>query len=242
MNIAIIIPAYNEETRIAKTLYAYHDFFIRTSHHVDCIVVLNGCTDQTEAIVADISNRLSSISYINVQQAGKGLAIKCGFAHALQNDSYDCIGFVDADMATNPHEFNKLINNISNVDGVIASRYMPGAHVYPPRSFIKRCGSRLVYEPLVRLLFGLSYYDLQCGAKLFKYNVVKKITPLLSITQWAFDVELLYLCKQFRFIILEVPTSWFDQTDSKLKISSGFMMLGQLVRLRLKYLNVKLLT
>jgi dolichyl-phosphate beta-glucosyltransferase len=182
------------------------------------------------------------IEVLELKEAGKGLAIKAGFLHALNQDKFDYIGFVDADMATQPRYFYELIehielvkNNKDSVDGIIASRYVQGAHIFPPRPFIKRWGSRLIYESLIWLLFGMNFADYQCGAKLFKTKLLRIIAPLLTVKQWAFDVELLYLCKKNRFTIIELPTVWYDQTGSKLKISAGFSMLWQLIKLRLKH-------
>jgi hypothetical protein len=138
-------------------------------------------------------------------------------------------------MATAPEAFDDLVVSLGDHDGIIASRYMPGADVYPPRPWIKRWGSRLIYESLVRLLFGLKYDDLQCGAKVFKRYVLEKVVPELKIRQWAFDVELLYLCKRNGFTIKEHPTVWHDQSGSKLTLRSGFYMLGSIVKLRLRY-------
>src|SRR5690606_3658124 len=92
----------------------------------------------------------------------------------------------------------------------------------------KRWGSRLFYEPFVYCLFGLSYYDLQCGAKLFKHHVLQTIVTHLTVTQWAFDVELLYLCKKYNFFIKEIPTIWSDQAGSKLTLRAGLKMFGAL--------------
>jgi hypothetical protein len=177
---------------------------------------------------------MNNLYIIDTPDAGKGLAIKLGFADALTRDN-DAIGFVDADMATAPEAFDDLVVSLGDHDGIIASRYMPGADVYPPRPWIKRWGSRLIYESLVRLLFGLKYDDLQCGAKVFKRYVLEKVVPELKIRQWAFDVELLYLCKRNGFTIKEHPTVWHDQSGSKLTLRSGFYMLGSIVKLRLRY-------
>lgn len=196
------------------------------------VIVLNGCSDNTRAVLANIP--INNAIIIDLPQAGKGLAITAGFADALTRAN-DYIGFVDADMATKPEQFHTLLTHIKNFDGIIASRYMPGAQVYPPRPLIKRWGSKLVYEPLVHLLFGFNYYDFQCGAKLFKRSVLEKITPHLTAAQWIFDIELLYLCKKYGFVIKEIPTIWYDQTDSKLSIRhSGLYMLSSVVKLRLK--------
>ena len=242
MKISIIIPAYNEQSRIERTVRAYHKFFAQKQHtdFLDCelVIVANGCTDNTMAVVERVRNDLAatndSIVILNLLQGGKGLAIKAGFADALTRNN-DMIGFVDADMATSPEAFYDLIVNMGDYDGTIASRYMPGAQIFPPRPAYKRWGSRLIYEPFVKLLFGLSYYDLQCGAKIFKRYVLEKVTPQLTIRQWAFDVELLYLCKKFGYTIKEVPTVWHDQEDSKLTLVGGLKMFWYLFKLRLAH-------
>ena len=232
MNLSIVIPAYNEASRIENTLRTYHSFFAAQSHiRFELLVVPNGCTDTTIEIVERLQQELGQAILIHkTQNAGKGLAIKAGFLDALTRDNH-IIGFVDADMATRPFYFLDLIRQLDGCDGVIASRYMPGAQVYPPRPAIKRWGSRLIYESLVRSLFKLNYYDLQCGAKVFTRPVIEKIAPLLTVKQWAFDVELLFLCAKYGFTIKEHPTIWYDQTDSKLTMKAGMRMLGSLIKL-----------
>lgn len=229
MKLSIVIPAYNEENRIEKTLRAYHQFFSEKHMPFELVVVLNGCKDNTIGVVERIRKDLAtnSIIIIDLPQAGKGLAIKAGFADALTR-SNDLIGFVDADMATKPDAYYDLVANLNGNDGIIASRYMPGAQISPPRPAYKRYGSKLVYEPLLWLLFGLSYYDFQCGAKLLKRNVLEKVTPQLTVKQWAFDAELLYLCKKAGFTVIEIPTVWEDQAESKLTLKGGVRMLGSL--------------
>lgn len=227
MKLAIVIPAHNEENRIGATLDAYHAYFSEKKDlHVALIVVLNGCTDNTLSVIT-ARERSMNMEIVDLSQSGKGLAIKYGFEKALETDA-QLIGFVDADMATQPQYFYSLIENSGNFDGIIASRYMKESKIYPARPAIKEWGRRIVYQPLVWMLFGMNYYDYQCGAKLFKRGVIQKITPYLTVTQWAFDVELMYICKLFGFSIKELPTVWHDQADSKLKIRSGFTMLKSL--------------
>lgn len=239
MKVSIVIPAHNEEKRIERTLHTYLNYYdcLQAAHVLttEFVIVLNGCTDNTLSIVTSIKKDHPNIIIVDTPKAGKGLAIKLGFEDALTRDN-DLIGFVDADMATSPNEFHELIDQIGNYDGIIASRYMEGAHVHPKRPFVKEWGRKIVFNSLIFMLFGMRFKDYQCGAKLFKYKVIKKVTPYLYIKQWAFDVELLYLCKKFGFNIKEIPTIWYDQAHSKLKVMrAGMRMLSALFEIRLRH-------
>src|SRR6266404_2862662 len=109
MKLSIVIPAYNEENRIERTLRAYHQFFTAKSMPFELLVVLNGCKDNTIGVVEGVRNDLAAnnIVIIDLPQAGKGLALKAGFADALTRNNY-LIGFVDADMATKPDAYYDL--------------------------------------------------------------------------------------------------------------------------------------
>ncbi len=239
MKMSIVIPAHNEEKRLERTLRTYLNYYDclqeESCFNTEFVVVLNGCTDSTLSIVTAIQKDHDNVVIIDTPKAGKGLAIKLGFEDALTRDN-DLIGFVDADMATSPNEFYELIDNIGDYDGIIASRYMKGSHVHPKRPFVKEWGRKLFFNSLIFMLFGMRFKDYQCGAKLFRYSVIKKVTPYLHIKQWAFDVELLYLCKKFGFKIKEIPTVWYDQEHSKLKVMrAGTRMLGALFEIRLRH-------
>jgi len=244
MKLSIVIPAHNEKQRIKKTIRAYHQFFIEKQKDnlfdFELVVVLNGCTDNTLFIVESLRKQLSNLVIVNLSDAGKGLAIKAGFINSLTRTN-DLIGFVDADMATLPEAFYALVQNIDKYDAIIASRYMPGAQIYPPRPWYKRWGSRIIYEPLVRLLFNLSYHDLQCGAKLFRRKAIIIIVSHMVIRGWAIDLELLYLCKKYGLHVKEIPTVWHDQDDSKLTMRGGIRMLGDVFVLRLRHSSLRFL-
>lgn len=240
MKVSIVIPAYNEEFRIRETLEQFDSYLKQKKNpnfDYELLVVINGTTDNTQGVVQEVQKTSNAIRYIITPQGGKGWALKLGFQDALTRDN-DIIGFNDADMSTSPQEYFKLIEAIQHDDGIIASRYMPGATVIPPRPKIKRWGSRFFYEPLIKLLFGLNYYDYQCGAKLFKRSVVDTIAPKITVKQWAIDLELLYLCKRNNYSVHEFPTVWIEKGGSKLHMfRSGMKMLGTVVALRWHYLR-----
>jgi len=239
MKVSIIVPAHNEEKRIERTLKTYITFFENVKKFKDLetrfIVVLNGCSDNTYEVVSKLQKQYNTIEILDKKKAGKGFAVIEGFKHALKEEN-DLIGFVDADMATLPKYFYDLILNINGADGIIASRYDKESKVTPQRPFIKSWGRKLIFNPLTRLMLGIRYTDFQCGAKLFKPRVLKKIVPHAQLTQWAFDIELLYLCKKYHFSVKEIPTTWHDQDDSKLRLfNSGIKMLGSIIKLRIRH-------
>jgi len=232
--LSVVIPAYNEEKRIHRTLDSYAKFFSKKVKDFEIIVVLNNCNDNTLKIVKNFKNK--KIKYLNFKEAiGKGGAILEGFKVAKG----DLIGFVDADMATKPSAFFDLVENINNYDGIIASRWMKGARVKQKQPFLKRIGSR-GFNFLVRLLFNLNFKDTQCGAKLFKKYVIKSIIKEIGITKWAFDINLLYSVKRKKYKIKEIPTEWDAVPASHFNLFRAIpeMFLG-LIRLRLIYSKFK---
>src|SRR3989344_1185701 len=228
VKLSIIIPAYNEESRIKETVELYINYF--RGYDYELIIIPNGCKDKIEDIVKGLSKKYSHIRYKVIKEAvGKGAAIKEGFKIAKG----DLIGFVDADMSTRPRDFEDLIKNMGKCDCIIASRYIKGAIVKPKQKFTRIIASR-TFNLLVNLLFDLDIKDTQCGAKLFKNNVVKGITQKLDITRWAFDVDLLLRIKKEGYITKEFPTKWEDSLGSKLKLKKAIPeMLLSLIRLRL---------
>jgi len=239
MKVSIVIPAHNEKERIGRTLTQYCRFFLKNKTGLDTtfLVVLNGCTDNTIDIVKEKQKEFSNIEILDLKQAGKGLAVTTGFKESLKQD-YDLIGFVDADMATEPQYFYELIENIDNYDVIFASRYMKKSKISPARPWYKRWGRELIFNPLVRLLIGINFRDFQCGAKLFKRHVLEKIVPEITMKDWAFDVELLYLSKKHGFSLYEHPTVWYDQAGSKFEvIKAGSKMLGSIIKIRWNHLR-----
>ena len=229
--VSIIIPAYNEGNRIGNTLKDYVGFFSRISKDkFEILVILNGCTDNTLEIVKKF--RKDGVRYKNFTgKIGKGGAIIEGFKMA----NGEVIGFVDADLSTRPEAFYDLIMRIGDYDGIIASRWIKGAKIEVKQHLARRISSR-GFNILVRLLFGIRIRDTQCGAKLFKKHAIKKIVNNLGISNWAFDIDLLYSMKKNNFEVIEVPTEWSEPGDSHLNLKKTIPeMFLAIIRLRLIY-------
>ncbi|HZX11897.1 MAG TPA: dolichyl-phosphate beta-glucosyltransferase [Candidatus Nanoarchaeia archaeon] len=232
MELSIVIPAYNEEKRIGRTLQEYLFYFSKKyKDDVEVIVVLNGCRDNTMSVVERFK-RYKQLRILEFKEGiGKGGAVIEGWKVARGNN----IGFVDADNSTTAEEFDRIFRSIGYADAVIASRYMKGAVVEPKQPLSRRVASR-GFNLLIRFLFGLKLADSQCGAKIFTKKVIEKILPKMGITRWAFDIDLLYQLKRQGFTWKEVPTVWKDTEGSKLNVKKATVeMFLAVTRLRLMY-------
>lgn len=233
MKLSIVIPAYNEEARLAPSLQQYVEYFIPLyGEDFEIIVVVNGSKDQTESVARSFANRCKQIVVIVEPRAvGKGGAVMIGFA-AAQGDR---VGFVDADASTPPDAFDDLARNLGDAGAIIASRWFPESKVFPPQTFKRRVASRM-FNFIVRVLFRVKIKDTQCGAKVLRREAIEAILPEIGITRWAFDVDLLFKLRRAGYRIVEWPTTWHDRGGSQLKVGrASAEMLLAIFRLRLLY-------
>ncbi len=230
MNIAIIIPAHNEENRISETIESYLSYFNKMpSLEFSLIIVLNACSDNTKKVVEKFKSK--NIILLNFKEAGKGFAVTEGFKKALK-ENYDLMGFVDADNSTPPEAFHDLIKNLKNNSGIITNRWHKNSRV-KKQKLLRRILSR-GFNFIVRVLFLFPYQDTQCGAKLFKKSAIEKIINNIYITHWAFDINLLYELRKKKLKTISIPTIWEDRGDSKLDVKrTPILMFTGAVRLRL---------
>lgn len=234
MKLSIVIPAYNEEERLKKerTIEGYVSYFSKIYRkNFEIIVVLNGCNDNTLTVVKKVVKKFKQVKYLDIKEAiGKGGAVIEGFKVSTGL----IIGFVDADKSTQPDAFYELVKKINGFDCVIASRYMKDSVVNPPQPFFRRIPS-IVFNILIRILFGLHFKDTQCGAKVAKKEAVKRVVPQLTLKRWAFDIDLLYCLKKKGFKIIEVPTVWSEKIGTKLTFKTPYEMFMSILKLRLNH-------
>ncbi len=233
-SILLLIPAYNEASRIGPVLEAYALYF--REHHPDAfhlVVVLNGCTDDTLGVVERASGQYPEISHVNIPEpVGKGGALIEGLKLAPEAD---LVGYVDADGATPPAAFDDLVTECAEADCVIGSRWMAGSVLRQEQTFRRQFASR-VFHAIVQGFFWMNIRDTQCGAKVMRREAVEAIHGQLTVADMAFDINLLYALKRSGFKVREVPTEWTDQIGSKVQMGrTSLVMLLSVIRLRLYY-------
>lgn len=233
MRISVVIPAYNEESRIGAMLDAYLPAFReRFGADFEFIVSVNGTTDRTADIVRARQAAYPQLRCIDdPRPIGKGGAIIAGGLQARG----ELVGFVDADGATPPSAFLDLVDHIGDAGLILASRRLPGAVLDPPHTLSRRIAS-WVFNALVRWFFSLKITDTQCGAKLMTAEAWHAVVPNIGLTRWAFDVDLIFKTRRAHYPIREIPTVWHDIGGSKLRLPLvSFQMFLAICRLRILY-------
>jgi len=219
-SISIIIPAYNEEKRLGKTLSLWQDF-LKTEKFgykiTEIIVVDDGSQDKTCQIAESFSNALP-MKVIKIKpNMGKGNAVRAGIKNAIG----DFIFIYDADAAVLPEEIEKLLLQINNANVIIGSRVAVGAKA--KRDFIRKFIGACFHLLCLPLLPNIK--DASCGAKLFEKKCAQKIFEQQRINRFAFDIEILWLAKKLKFKTKEVGIIWTEIPGSKVNVlKDGFEM------------------
>jgi dolichyl-phosphate beta-glucosyltransferase len=237
IHLSVIIPAYNEEKRLPKTLREIDDYLKKQNFESEIIVVSDGSKDKTCEIVESLKSEIKNLKLICEKvNRGKGYAVKIGMLNAKGKFRL----FTDADNSTPINQIEKFWPEFEKgADIVIASRDIKGAILDPPQPLFRRFVGE-VFKYLRKIIVGLwEIQDTQCGFKCFKGEVAEKIFQKCEIERFAFDPEVLLIAKKMGFKIKEVPVYWKNDLQSKVKFKSMVKMLIDLFKLRINLLKGK---
>lgn len=229
MILSVIIPAYNEEHRIAKTLLDVGEFLQKQTYESEVLVVLDGATDGTSDVVKSLQNQIQNLKLINnIENHGKGWVVKQGMLEAVG----DIRVFMDADNST---KINEIVNFLpffeKGFDIVIGSRRIDGSNIAKKQPWIRDFQGS-IFRLIVHTFVPLGVTDSQCGFKAFSASAAKQIFPLQRIYRWAFDVEILAIARKFKFKIQETPITWINDEESHVKFSGKIKMLFEVLQVR----------
>jgi len=227
---SIVIPAFNEARRLRSFLDTVVDYFKGRDELYEVIVVDDGSTDRTSAIVE--ARQLAAVRVLKLRlNAGKGAAVRVGMLAA--RGAYRL--FADADGATPIEELKRLEPAVmAGADVVISSRALvdPGVSVTARRH---RVVAGRVFNWLVARVGLEGVADSQYGFKAFPAAAAGRLFEPLAIRGFGFDVELLLLARATGCRIVEVPVTWADPPEGKVGVlRHGPGMLWQIVRARLR--------
>jgi dolichyl-phosphate beta-glucosyltransferase len=209
--LSIIIPAYNEESRLPHTLAQVYDFIQGQPFESEVLVVENGSQDRTLRIAQEFAASHKRFQAIHETERGKGRAVKRGMLEAGGKFRFMC----DADLSMPVAEIPRFLPpRLVDFDIAIASREAPGAVRYNEPAY-RHLGGRLI-NWMIRLLALPDLQDTQCGFKCLRDSVAEDLFGSLSLTGWSFDVEMLYLARLKGYCIVELPIPWYFNADSKI--------------------------
>ncbi len=214
MHISLVIPAFNEESRITGTLEKADAFFSRQPYDAEIIVVDDGSTDKTGAQVEAFQKKASTPLILEVlpENRGKGAAVRQGMLHKAKGDFRF---FYDADSATPVEELLRCDDLFEGrAEVLIGSRALPESKIHKRQAWYRMTMGRC-FNRIVRLLGLTAYADTQCGFKGFTKEAAQICFSRQTIDGFGFDAELLYIAARHGLRISELPVNWYNSPQSK---------------------------
>ena len=226
--VSIVIPAWNEEDRLARTLERYLPALERRGEPFEVIVVVDGVRDRTAEVARRYATRGVRLLEFPTK-LGKGGAILEG----LRASRFSYVGYLDADGPISPKEMYGLVGGLEDVDCVVASRWVRGSSGVGSEPLFNRLAGR-AWNFLTRSLLFLPLRDTQAGAKFFRASVLRPLLESVTLTNRAFDVDLLYHVRKRGNGIREVPVAWTHDPATRMPIGRAIpVMFVSLVGVRL---------
>ena len=230
IKLSVVVPCYNEESRFQKGLFHYLSYLKRQKYLWELIFVNDGSKDKTLELMKSAQKNNKNIRVVTYRQnQGKGYAITRGVKAAKRN----IVLFTDIDHSV----------PIETIEGfypyfekgfqiVIGSRQVKGAnilvHQHPLRELLGKG-----FTLLVRTLIDWKIKDATCGFKAFEKSVAKKLFEKITIYDWAFDAEILFLCRKYKIKIAQAPVNWSDIRGTRVSLGKDIVrsLLG-LIKIR----------
>jgi len=232
MHFSVVIPAYNEEKRLPKTLQSINNYLSGQPYDYEILVVNDGSKDKTVEIAKSLIPAVKNLKVTGYEKnQGKGFAVRFGMLEAKG----DYRLFTDADNSTSIDQIEKMWPYFGKgADIIIGSRDVKGAILDPPQSWMRHLilgeGFKL-YRKLIVGLWGVE--DTQCGFKCFTGKATEEIFPKCRISRFAFDPEILIIAQKLGYKMKEVPVYWRNDLESKVKFKSIINMALDLIKIRL---------
>lgn len=234
----IIIPCYNESDRL--NINSFLDYAADNKHNILCFVN-DGSSDATRSTLAKIKDyQHDNVLVYNVpENSGKAKAVQLGALHLYNDTRVHTIGFIDADLSTDFKDYDQLIFKMKCHKSL---KVIYGSRADDGENNIKRDAVRAIISKIIRyIIFSitrLNIQDTQCGAKIFRRDIIPYVFNTEFKTRWLFDVEILlrlkkeFTVKRFRDMFLEKPLdNWVHMEGSKLGMKDAIQIPLNLLRI-----------
>lgn len=212
--LSIIIPCYNEEHRLQKSLPVCVSYLEKKNFPWEIIIIDDGSTDKTVSVARRWQENNPNIKIHNFKSnLGKGAAIKAGVF--LSNSKY--IIFFDADLSVPIDNIEIFLRALENYNLAIGVRRHPLSKIIKHQPWSREFMGHF-FTKLVNLILLKGVYDATCGFKGFRSHVARKIFQKQKINRWAFDAEILFLAQKDNFSLAQIPVTWSDNSDTRVQL------------------------
>ena len=232
IDLSVIIPAFNEESSILQSIETLQNYFLKRGDRFELVVVDDGSSDKTLEIIRNLAQSNTHIRALtNGENRGKGYTVK----HGVLESKGEFVLFTDVDLSTPIDDYQKLKAELeAGNDIAFGSRALAKSdlRIRQPwyRVWLGRLANKAI-QAIVPALRGIQ--DTQCGFKLFKGDVARKIFPFQQNERWGFDFEILHIARKFGYRVAEVPVQWSHSGDSRIRLSDYPKTLMELFKVRL---------
>ena len=237
--LSLLVPAFNEEARIATALERIAAYLGSLPVPSEIIVVDDGSAEPgrraVNAAVAELPEGLARVIRHEANR-GKGAAVRTGALAARG----DYVAFIDADLASPPEDLTGLLEALeAGADVAIGvRRQADGSDMRSRRGFARRLAGQ-AYAQVMRLLLLPDIDDSQCPLKAFRRSAAQRLFVLQQVETWAFDAELLFLARKLGMHVVQVPVSWRAVAGSHLRLEPRMVQeLWNLMRIRWTHRNI----
>jgi dolichyl-phosphate beta-glucosyltransferase len=229
-DLSIVIPAYNEESRIEPTVRDIVGYCRGVKRTFELILVDDGSQDGTSTVGWNLAEEFPELRLIRLAaNHGKGYAVRTGVVNAIGRS----VLFADADGATPISEIERLESALgSGADMAVGSRALRAEGVRVHAKLYRHLMGR-TFHFLVEWLADGGVKDTQCGFKLFRAPVAQDLFSRMRMNGFSFDVEVLVMARQRGYRVAEVPVNWTHQPGSKVRLTlDSLRMAADLLRIR----------
>jgi dolichyl-phosphate beta-glucosyltransferase len=215
IELSVVIPAYNEEQRLPRTLERVREYLRRLHPASEIIVVDDASSDHTGEIVRSLQKSIPELRLLTHRDRnhGKGWSVRTGMLDARGNFSL----FTDADLSAPIEEAEKLLAALDSADIAIGSRALDRSLIQVHQSRAREL-SGIFFNRMVRLATGLPFADTQCGFKAFRTARSRIIFEQQRIEDFGFDPEILFLARRHGLRAVEVPVVWSHDPGTKIRM------------------------
>jgi glycosyltransferase involved in cell wall biosynthesis len=247
--LSIVIPAYNEEARLSRTLARIREYFTVgqapsgspagvtrdakptiSLEEIEILIVDDGSKDGTTRIATEWAREMASVRLVsNVGNRGKGYSVRHGMLEARGRLAL----FTDADLSSPIEEIERLLGALSaGNDIAIGSRALDRSLIFGHQSRLREVAG-MIFNGFVRIFTGLPFRDTQCGFKIFRRAPTRIVFEQQRIERFGFDPEILFLAHRHGLRTAEVPVRWAHDEGTKVHVlRDSVMMFADLIVIR----------